>query len=103
MIAELQRTVAALHDEIARLKGGPGRPDVKPNEPREWSVPRGTFVMKHASGKSWCGKHALFGADTTTKKGEHNVTFEDNHEYTLRLISQTFGNFPTMTISRHDF
>ena len=29
--AEFRRTIGALRDEIARLKGGPGRPDLKPN------------------------------------------------------------------------
>ncbi len=29
--AEFQRTIGALRDEIARLKGGPGRPDIKAN------------------------------------------------------------------------
>ena len=29
--AEFQRTIGALRDEIARLKGGPGRPDIRAN------------------------------------------------------------------------
>src|ERR1700683_2133918 len=30
-LAESQRTIATLRDEIIRLKGGPGRPDIKAN------------------------------------------------------------------------
>ena len=37
---ELQRTVAALRDEVARLKGGPGRPNIKPSGMERGTEPK---------------------------------------------------------------
>src|SRR6202790_1609012 len=44
-MVELQRLVAALRDEIARLKGGPGRPNLKPRGMQQGTEPKpsGTF------------------------------------------------------------
>ena len=39
-IAELQRMVAALRDEVARLKGGPGRPNIKPSGMERGTEPK---------------------------------------------------------------
>src|ERR1700693_4560832 len=39
-MVELQRLVAALRDEIARLKGGPGRPNLKPSGMEQGTEPK---------------------------------------------------------------
>ena len=53
-VAALERTVAAQRDEIARLKGGPGRPNIKPN-----SKPSG---MEQATDPKPAGGQARSGA-----------------------------------------
>jgi hypothetical protein len=66
-------------------------------------VPVGTYVVKYASGRTWCGERDLFGAETATKKGKRMAEIDEDHTYTLYLSAQPHGNFPTESIPRSEF
>lgn len=67
------------------------------------SVPQGSFVLKYATGKSWCGDRDLFGKSTTVSKTRQLFSFAEGEGYTLELILQTQGNLLTDRISRDAF
>src|SRR5258708_34138292 len=58
-IVELQRMVAVLRDEIARLKGGPGRPNLKPSGMERGTEPPGSSSTQ----KRPRGKHTFEACD----------------------------------------
>ena len=69
-VADLRRTVAAQRDEIARLKGGPGRPNIKAN-----SKPSG---MEQATDPKPPGKERR-------RRGSMRAKLTINEERTIKL------------------
>jgi hypothetical protein len=69
----------------------------------EAQVPRGAFIVKYATGGTWCGDSELFGASTETNKADKVFQFDEDHEYTIELIARRNGNLPTKRISRDIF
>src|SRR5260370_19224483 len=65
-IVELQRMVAALRDEIARLKGGPGRPNLKPSGMERGTEPPGTSGERKRLRGSTRSKIAIHEERTVT-------------------------------------
>lgn len=69
----------------------------------ESKIPAGSFVLKYATGNSWCGDKELFGASTETSKADQIFQFEIDQGYTIELIKRQKGNLPTRKISRESF
>src|SRR6266849_2434968 len=65
-IVELQRMVAALRDEIARLKGGPGRPNLKPSGMERGTEPPGNSGKRKRPRGSTRSKLAIDEERTVT-------------------------------------
>jgi len=58
-LAEQQRTIAALRDEIARLKGGPRRPNLKPSGMEKATEPKPDKLAGEGDGKRGSTKSKL--------------------------------------------
>lgn len=66
-------------------------------------VPEGSFVLKYATGDTWCGERALFGPTTSTNKADRVFEFSETRGYTVELIARKAGNLRTRAIDRSQF
>src|SRR5271156_6612322 len=103
-MVELQRLVAALRDEIARLKGGPGRPNLKPSGMERGTEPKPPGNLRRA--ETPAGQHALEACDRrgTDRHGGRptaRLTLQRLHE--LRGAGfddpSACGEFPLRTLA----
>ena len=75
------------------------------------NVPLGHFILKYATGNSWCGEDEMFGTETEFHKADVVLRFarqDSDHGYTMightvELILQANGNLQTSRISREAF
>ncbi len=66
-------------------------------------VPEGSFVLKYATGDTWCGEQGLFGPNTSTFEASEVFEFSEATGYTVELIARKGGNLRTRTIERGRF
>ena len=74
-------------------------------------VPFGQFVLKYATGRSWCGEFDMFGPETEFHKADVALRFarqdsDDGYAITgntIELILQVNGNLKTSKICREAF
>ena len=84
---------------------------IRGGQTMESKVPLGQFVLKYATGNSWCGENDLFGADTQFHKADVVLQFarqnsDDGYTtigHTIELILQANGNLRTSRINREAF
>jgi hypothetical protein len=75
------------------------------------NVPLGQFVLKYATGNSWCGENDMFGTETEFHKADAVLRFarqnsDDGYTMignTIELMLQVNGNLKTSRISREAF
>jgi hypothetical protein len=96
VIAELQRTVAALRDEIARLKGGPRWPNIKPSGMDKATEPKPDKPAGEGPGKRGSTKTKLTIHEEKTVKVDAPAgsRFKGYTSYIVQdlVIRAHFGN-----------
>src|ERR1700691_172785 len=96
-MVELQRTVAALREEIARLKGGPGRPNLKPSGMERGTDPKppGSSGERKRPRGSTRSKLAIHEERTVTvaapPRGHPAAARNHPRQSSITLITTTFA------------
>jgi hypothetical protein len=63
-------------------------------------MPTGGFVLKYASGWTWCGPVDLFGDQTLYQKADDVFDFNEKSHWEVELIRKRGGNLRTVQIGR---
>ena len=65
---------------------------VRGGEALRASMPAGRFILKTASGQTWCGERSLFGLETSLKEVQPPLVFVAGDGHTIRISPSRQGN-----------
>lgn len=75
--------------------------------PLEVEVPLGSYTLRYAYGRTWCGEQALFGEETRYGEAQSTFTFSAQggqiSGYTVELTPRVHGNLRTRSIAGSSF